>query len=431
MRGEIITIGNELLTGLVTDTNAAHIAGEFFAVGIETAFLTTVGDTEEDIADALIRAAGRARVVVVTGGLGPTPDDITSRAAARAFGRSLVLDPDAFEHIKQRYLKRNMPIGPSVERQALIPRGARIIINPVGSAPGFMVEYQEALLFFIPGVPEEMTVMMAQGIVPVIEETLTGHIFAARKILRIFGLTESQVYERVKPVLTEIGPVFVGFLPVYPENKISLISRSEVSSARAFDALDGAEQRIRETLDEYIFGENDDTLERVVGRLLERAGMTLAVAESCTGGLLAQRITSIPGSSNYFVRGVVSYSNEAKIRYLGVDQKLIEDHGAVSDEVARAMAMGVKDGAAGVRPVDIGVAITGIAGPSGGSEEKPTGTVFVALAHEDGGEETVTECKSYRFYGDRDRVRLISSQVALEWIRRYILSRAESPGDSE
>lgn len=426
-----MTIGNELLTGLVTDTNAAHLAGELFAVGIETAFLTTVGDAEEDIADALIRASGRARVVVVTGGLGPTPDDITSRAAARAFGRSLVLDPDAFEHIKQRYLKRNMAIGPSVERQALIPRGARIITNPVGSAPGFMVEHQAALLFFIPGVPEEMAVMMAQGIIPIIEETQTGHIFTARKILRIFGLTESQVYERVKPVLSEIGPVSVGFLPVYPENKISLISRSEISSARAFEALDVAEQRIRETLDEYIFGENDDTLERVAGRLLERAGMTLAVAESCTGGLLAQRITSIPGSSNYFVRGVVSYSNEAKIRYLGVNQKLIENHGAVSDEVARAMAVGVKDGAAGGKPVDIGVAITGIAGPSGGSEEKPTGTVFVALAHEDGGGKTVTECKSYRFYGDRDRVRLISSQVALEWIRRYVLSKAESPGNSE
>ena len=430
MRGEIVSIGNELLSGLVTDTNAAHLAGELFAVGIETAFLTTVGDTEEDIADALIRAAGRAKVVVVTGGLGPTPDDITSRAAARAFGRSLVLDSDAFEHIKQRYLNRNMPIGPTAERQALIPRGARMITNPVGSAPGFTVEHQEALFFFIPGVPEEMAVMMAQGIVPVIKEELTGHISVARKILRIFGLTESQVYERVKPVLPEIGPVSVGFLPVYPENRISLISRSEVSSAHAFDALDAAEQRIRETLDEYIFGENDDTLERVVGRLLDREGMTLAVAESCTGGLLAQRITSIPGSSDYFVRGVVSYSNEAKSRYLGVEPKLIEDHGAVSDEVARAMAMGVKDGATCGGPVNIGVAITGIAGPSGGSEEKPTGTVFVALAHEDGGGETVTECKSYRFTGDRDRVRLISSQVALEWIRRYMLSKSESSRNS-
>ena len=430
MRGEIVTIGNELLTGLVTDTNAAHLARELFAVGIETAFLTTVGDAEEDIADALNRAAERARVVVVTGGLGPTPDDITSRAAARAFGRSLVLDPDAFEHIKQRYLKRNIPLGPSVERQALIPRGAHIITNTVGSAPGFMVEHREALLFFIPGVPEEMAVMMAQGVVPVIEEKLTEHISVARKMLRIFGLTESQVYERVRPVLSDIDQVSIGFLPVFPENRISLISRSEVSPARAYEALDAAEQQIRNALDEHIFGENDDTLERVVGRLLERGGMTLAVAESCTGGLLAQRITSVPGSSRYFVRGVVSYSNEAKSRYLGVEPKLIEDHGAVSDEVARAMATGVKDGAEGCEPVDIGIAITGIAGPSGGSEEKPTGTVFVALAHEDGGGETVTECKNYRFTGDRDRVRLISSQVALEWIRRYMLSKVESPRDS-
>ena len=430
MRGEIVTIGNELLTGLVTDTNAAHLAGELFAVGIETAFLTTVGDTEEDIADALIRAAGRAKVVVVTGGLGPTPDDITSRAAARAFGRSLVLDPDAFEHIKQRYLKRNMPVGPTAERQALIPRGARIIKNPVGSAPGFVVEHQEALFFFIPGVPEEMAVMMAQGIAPVIEETLTGHISVARKVLKIFGLTESQVYERVRPVLAEIGPVSIGFLPVYPENRISLISRSELSSSRAYEALENAEQRIRGLLGEYVFGENDDTLEQVVGRLLERKGMTLAVAESCTGGLLAQRITSIPGSSGYFVRGVVSYSNEAKNGYLGVEPNLIENYGAVSEEVARAMAVGVKDGAAGGEPVDIGIAITGIAGPTGGSEQKPTGTVFVALAHEDGGVDTVTECKNYRFYGDRDRVRLISSQVALEWIRRYMLSRSEPSEDS-
>ena len=174
----------------------------------------------------------------------------------------------------------------------------------------------------------------------------------------------------------------------------------------------------------------DDTLEQVVGRLLERKGMTLAVAESCTGGLLAQRITSIPGSSGYFVRGVVSYSNAAKTGYLGVEPKLIESHGAVSEEVARAMAVGVKDGAAGGEPVDIGIAITGIAGPTGGSEQKPTGTVFVALAHEDGGVDTVTECKNYRFYGDRDRVRLISSQVALEWIRRYVLSKSELSGNT-
>jgi nicotinamide-nucleotide amidase len=430
VRGEIVTIGNELLTGLVTDTNAAHIARELFAVGIETAFLTTVGDTEEDIADALIRAAGRARAVVVTGGLGPTPDDITSRAAARAFGRSLVLDSDAFEHIKARYLKRNMPVGPTAERQALVPRGARIIENSVGSAPGFMVEHEEALFFFIPGVPEEMAVMTAQGIVPIIRERLTGHISVARKILKIFGLTESQVYERVRPILSEIGSVTVGFLPVYPENRISLVSRSEVSSARAYEALDTAEGLIRERLDEYIFGEDDDSLERVVGRLLDRAGMTLAVAESCTGGFLAQRITSIPGSSGYFVRGVVSYSNEAKSRYLGVDPVLIEKHGAVSDEAARAMAAGVREGAAGGGPVDIGVAVTGIAGPTGGTEQKPVGTVFVALAHTDGGGKTVTECKSYRFMGDRDRVRLISSQVALEWIRRYMLSRGELPADS-
>jgi nicotinamide-nucleotide amidase len=252
----------------------------------------------------------------------------------------------------------------------------------------------------------------------------------ARKILKIFGLTESQVYERVRPILSEIGSVTVGFLPVYPENRISLVSRSEVSSARAYEALDTAEGLIRERLDEYIFGEDDDSLERVVGRLLDRAGMTLAVAESCTGGFLAQRITSIPGSSGYFVRGVVSYSNEAKSRYLGVDPVLIEKHGAVSDEAARAMAAGVREGAAGGGPVDIGVAVTGIAGPTGGTEEKPVGTVFVALAHTDGGGETVTECKSYRFMGDRDRVRLISSQVALEWIRRYMLSRGELPADS-
>jgi nicotinamide-nucleotide amidase len=430
VRGEIVTIGNELLTGLVTDTNTAYIAGELFAVGIETAFLTTVGDVEDDIADALVRAAERARVVVVTGGLGPTPDDITSRAAARAFGKSLVLDPEAFEHIKKRYRKRNMPVGPTAERQALIPRGARIIGNPVGSAPGFVIEHNDALLFFIPGVPEEMAVMTAQGIAPIIHERLTGHIFTARKVLKVFGLTESQVYERLKPVLPDLGPVAVGFLPVYPENRISLISRSEASSAGAYKALEAAENKIRDILDEFIFGENDETLEQVVGRLLDRAGMTLAVAESCTGGLLAQRITSIPGSSGYFIRGVVSYSNEAKSRYLNVAPDLIEEHGAVSDETARAMARGVKDDAAGGDPVDIGVAVTGIAGPSGGSEEKPVGTVFVALAHDDGGGETVTECKSYRFIGDRDRVRLISSQVALEWIRRYILSTRDSSPDA-
>ena len=425
MRGEIVTIGNELISGLVTDTNSPYIAERLMFLGVEPLFITSVGDDELAIEDALMRAINRAEVVIVTGGLGPTPDDITSRAAAKAMGKRLMLSPEALEHIKKRYEKRGLNPDSHAERQALIPQGARVIINPVGTAPGFYMSHKGKHLFFIPGVPKEMKVLMDQGVVPIITDEIPRDVFSARKVLKIFGLTESQVYERVKDISYDTEKVKIGFLPIFPENHLSITVRTETSIADAEKILDRVEEPMRKVLGDVVFGEDDDTLERVVARLLKSSGRTVSVAESLTGGLLAERLTNIPGSSDYFGMGVVTYSDESKSELIAVDKRLISEFGAVSAEVAEAMAIGIKR----VSKADIGVSLTGIAGPTGGSEKKPVGTVYIALAYDDG-EKVSVRSHRYTFFGDRERIRRISSEMGLEWIRRYLIDEAQKGGAS-
>jgi nicotinamide-nucleotide amidase len=420
LRGEIVTVGNELICGLVTDTNSPYIAERLMSLGVEPLFITSVGDDEWAIEDALLRAIGRAEVVIVTGGLGPTPDDITSRAAAKSMGKRLMLSPEALEHIKKRYKRWGINPDSRAERQALIPQGARIIINPVGTAPGFYMSHKGKHLFFIPGVPKEMKVIMDQGVLPIIADEIPQDVFSARKVLKIFGLTESQVYEKVKDVRYDTERVKLGFLPVFPENHLSVTVRTNSSVADAQKILDHVEESMRDALGDAVFGEDEDTLEKVVARLLKSKEKTIAVAESLTGGLLAERLTNIPGSSNYFERGIVTYSDESKVSLLGVDKKLISDFGAVSAQVAEAMAIGIKR----ISGTDIGVSTTGIAGPGGGSDNKPVGTVFIALAYDDGGKVSVRSHR-YGFFGDRDRIRQISSEMGLEWIRRYLMDEGE------
>ncbi len=422
MKGEIITIGNELLSGLVTDTNSTFIAERLSSFGIEPLYITTVGDDESRIGQSLKAAVLRADVIVVTGGLGPTPDDITSKAIAKALEKRLVLFPEALDQIEIKLKKRGIKLGPGSERQALLPKGSTIIKNPVGTAPGYKISQDGKFIFVLPGVPKEMKVMIDQGVLPILGEESKQKIFVAKKVLKVFGLTESQVYERVKNISYNKKLMQVGFLPVFPENFITITARVEDSMESAEGLVRGVEEKMRGVLGERVFGEDDETLEMVVAGMLITKGLKLAVSESCSGGLLSKRLTDLPGSSTYFERGVVSYSNEAKSSLIGVDQTLIQTKGAVSADVAEAMAMGIKRGA----KTDIGVSITGIAGPSGGTEEKPVGTVFIALAfNEDRSsnhkKEEIVISQGYAFPGDRESIRLISSEMALEWIRRYLL----------
>ncbi len=424
MKGEIITIGNELLSGLVVDTNRSYIAGRLMAAGVLPSFMTTVGDDEEDIADAVTRAASRARVIVVTGGLGPTPDDITSKSIAKALEKRLVLDPCAEQQIRDRYKKRGMNPPGDASRQALIPQGGRVVVNPIGTAPGYYLVAGDTILFVLPGVPEEMRVMVDQGVLPILEGERYAGAYIVRKILRIFGLTESQVNERVKDVPYDGRRVTVGFLPVFPENHLTITAHSSVSRRDAEEAAQETARAMREALDDRVFGQDDQTLESVVGGMLIGRGCTVATAESCTGGLLSQRLTTIPGSSSYFLRGVVTYSNDSKTSLLGVDPAAIRDFGAVSDAVALAMARGIKESSS----ADLGISITGIAGPSGGTKEKPVGTVFIGMAFDDGSTLSARS-HGYRFYGDRNRIRLIASEMALEWIRRYLMRGPSKNGE--
>jgi len=424
VKGEIITVGNELLSGLVVDTNRTYIAGRLMTAGVMSAFMTTIGDDEDAIADAVRRALSRAVVVVVTGGLGPTPDDITSKCVAKALERRLVLSPEAEQQIRERYKKRGINMPADAGRQALVPHGARIIVNPVGTAPGYYLVIRDRIVFVLPGVPEEMRVMVDQGVLPILETQLKADAFIVRRILRIFGLTESQVNERVRDVPYDDSQVTIGFLPIFPENHLTITAGSSVSRQDAEKIADETAKAMRAVLDDRVFGQDDQTLESVVGGMLINRGCTVAVAESCTGGLLAQRLTAIPGSSSYFVRGVVTYSNESKTDLLGVDPEMISRLGAVSDAVASAMARGIKESSS----ADLGISITGIAGPSGGTREKPVGTVFIGMAFDEAGGLSVRS-HGYRFHGDRARIRLISSEMALEWIRRYLIRGPSKDGE--
>ncbi len=424
MKGEILTIGNELLSGLVVDTNRSYVAGRLMTTGVLPSFMTTVGDDEGDIADAVTRAVGRADVIVVTGGLGPTPDDITSKSVAKALGKRLVLSPEAEQQIKERYRKRGMNPPADANRQALFPHGGRIIANPVGTAPGYFLTAGDRMIFVLPGVPEEMRVMVDQGILPILETQGRADVYIVRKILRIFGLTESQVNERVKDVPYDRRGVTIGFLPVFPENHLTVTARSSVSRQDAEETARETARSMRTALDDRVFGEDDQTLEATVAGMLITKGSTVATAESCTGGLLAQRLTAVAGSSSYFLRGVVSYSNESKTDLLGVDPGLIARFGAVSGEVASAMAQGIRKSSS----ADLGISITGIAGPSGGTKEKPVGTVFIGMAFDESGTPSVRS-HGYRFHGDRGRIRLISSEMALDWIRRYLVKGSPENGE--
>lgn len=410
MRAEIIATGTELLSGGIVETNSLRISEMLMQSGIETAFKTVVGDDEKDMEDALRIAIKRTDAVIITGGLGPTEDDITRKVIARVFKRRLVLNEDALAAIKEKFTRRGRGYQTVSDRQALIPAGARLLLNPVGIAPGFFFEENGMFIAALPGVPKELEAIAAEGLSQAISERFGGRMFIRRRTLRTCGVSEPKVNEAVGALLKKSNPV-IG-LTAKETGVDVIITARESSPERAQSLIDRAESSIREKLGDAIYGIEGQNMEEIVGALLKQRRLTLSVAESCTGGMIAGRITNVSGSSEYFERGVVVYSNGSKTGLLGVPNEMMEQSGAVSREVAEAMARGVRQSA----KTDLGLAVTGIAGPGGGSVEKPVGLVFIALASSSG-----VKVDEHSFFGDREQVRIRASQASLDMVRRHLI----------
>jgi nicotinamide-nucleotide amidase len=441
LKAEVLTIGDELLRGEIVDSNKSFLSQRLLTLDIETRFHASVLDDRADMADAFRRAASRSAVVLVSGGLGPTRDDLTIEVLAETFGRKLVLDPASLEAIRAFFARFGREMAEINAKQAWFPEGAEVLPNPIGTAPGTMLEVSVAraaleaqpaqraegersqqlgrtLFFCMPGVPRELYKMMDEQVLPRIAARRRVTSFARAALLRTFGIGESNLDERLRDLELPLG-VELGFRTNFPDNYVRPVARA-ASEVEAQAKLERACAAIRARLGALVYGEGEEeTLEAVVGRMLAERGKTVAAAESCTGGMIAELLTAVPGSSAYFRGGVVAYSNAAKGALLGVPDELLDRHGAVSEPVARAMAEGAR-----LRfGVDYAVATTGIAGPGGGTTPddpagfaKPVGLVYVSLAEAAG-----TETRELVFAFDRERNRRVTAQVALDWVRRRLL----------
>jgi nicotinamide-nucleotide amidase len=410
LTAEIIAVGSELLTPFRTDTNSLWLTDRLNSVGIEVKLKTIVGDDDARLEETIRDALKRSGVVVLTGGLGPTEDDITRKIAARALGRRLSLDERVLEEIRAKFMRWGRKMPEINARQAMVMEGASVLPNPNGSAPGMYLEHDSRVVVLLPGPPREMKPMFDDHVLPKLASR-AGGVSVARRVLRVAGLGESAVDERIAPVYTQYKNPQTTILFTNTDIEIHLTAQGKTEQDAEL-LLDGLSGQLEERLGDAVFAFRGETMEQVVGLRLAVGGFNLAVAESCTGGLIAHRLTEVPGSSSYFMEGVVTYSNEAKTRLLGVPAELIERHGAVSAEVAEAMAEGVKRRAA----TDFGLAVTGVAGPGGGTEEKPVGLVYVALS-----DDAHTEHRRIMLPGDRHLIRWRASQAALDLLRRRLI----------
>ncbi|MBW1679383.1 MAG: competence/damage-inducible protein A [Deltaproteobacteria bacterium] len=413
LRGEIIAIGDELITGVQIDTNGPYLAERLLSRGISVQRVISVGDNAEAIAHALKEGMERAELVLVTGGLGPTSDDITTEVAARVLKRKLQLYPEVWEHIKKMIVSFGLEITNGQKKQAYLPEGADLIPNPIGTAPGYLVKEESSLLIFLPGVPREMQAMTENTILPRLEKEGKDRLHYQSRTLMVFGISESKADELLRSIPQKQNDIQIAFLPHFPEIRVR-ITVNTLSGQEADEKLMDWEKEIKKRLGPYVFGVDGESMEGVVGDLLRKEKFTIAVAESCTGGLIGHRLTNIPGSSDYVERVVVAYSNQAKVDLLKVPERIIQSHGAVSEPTARFMAEGVRD----LAGTNLGLSTTGIAGPGGDSPEKPVGTVFISLTD---GKETWT--RAYHFPGDRHQIKVMTSQVALNQVRRYFLKK--------
>lgn len=405
LTAEILVVGTELLEGKTPERNSRFLSSQLVNLGITLRRITLLGDETREIKEALQMAKGRSQLVFVTGGLGVTLDDVTHEAISEAFGLKLVKNESCLRRLEEKFKEYHLPWGKTDEKFALLPEGAEVLPNPLGVC-GFKLSLDDTDFFFLPGVPEEVEAIFKEGILPYLKGRGSGSVIT--RTYKCFGLTEGKLLELISDIK---GPFDISYFPVFPEVHLELTVRSK-SQKEAEEVVEHYHSILTQRLGLFLFGTDSDTMESVVGKLLRERGLTLSTAESCTGGLIAHRLTEVPGSSEYFLGGIVSYSNQSKIRDLFVSEETIEKRGPVSPECAREMAQGVRRrfGAS------LGLATTGIAGPTGGSEETPVGTVFIAWSAE-----REEEVKRYRFFGSRSQIKLMASEVALDRIRRFLL----------
>ena len=400
MNAALITIGNELLSGFTVNTNASWIGLELGKIGIEITVHHTIQDNKRDIIFELEKLSKKASAVIVTGGLGPTHDDVTASAFYSYFDDSPVFDEEYWNDLTDRFSKINYKI-PDVNRnQAMKPQKGEVIQNELGSARGLYFKKGGCHIFALPGVPKEMKAMINNSVIPILKDQVTNPLIT--RTIRTTGIPESALAEKInEKIKIDYSQCSVAFLPKLTGVDIRL-------SCRNIKIIQDIEEILTPVIEKYVYGYDNVSLEEVVGNRLRELGLTLATAESCTGGLLGHRITGVSGSSDYYLGGVVSYNNKAKMELLGVKKQTLEKFGSVSEETVREMAQGVKS----LFKTDLGISISGIAGPTGGSPEKPVGLIYIGLSSEK--EVTI---KKFNFFRDRDSNKRISSQVALNMIR--------------
>jgi nicotinamide-nucleotide amidase len=411
MTAEIISIGDELLIGQIVNTNAAWMSRQLNQAGVQIRYVSVVGDDAADINRSLDLALSRADVVLLTGGLGPTHDDITKKVVAEFFeSAEMVSDEKVLEHVRALFRRRNLHMTPVNAAQALVPKKATVLWNDLGTAPGLLFERDGRYCFVMPGVPVEMQHLMSERVLPFLKAR-AHHSVIRHRTIRTYGIAESLLFEKLSPIAELEQHGKIAFLPTYSGVDVR-ISVYATQDAEAEQRIRIAEEMILARAGQHVYGFDDDTMEAVIGRLLVEKKATLAIAESCTGGLLSHRITNVSGSSQYFDRGDITYSNTAKVQMLGVPEEILIQHGAVGEACAKAMADGVRRASG----TTYGLSTTGIAGPTGGSEEKPVGLVWVGVA-------TPTQVFAQKMIFSQDRMvnKERFSQMALNLLYRELI----------
>ena len=410
IRVEIIAVGSELLSPFFQDTNSLYLTGRLNDLGMAVSFKSVVGDVWDDLVESFITAKSRAQIIFVMGGLGPTEDDITREALASALGKDLIFKKDILKKIENRFKRRGFAMSPVNKKQAYIIDGAEVMANNNGTAPGLWLEKEGQIIALLPGPPHELKPMFEEEIWPRLQGFKSQAL--ERRVLKIAGLTESKIETLISDLYPENPSINITPLAYPGQIELHLTSTGIRSSREVKSLIGRLELAIRERLGDNIFSSSDEELEAVVGAMLQKHNRTLAVAESCTGGFLGHRITNVSGSSAHFLCGLQVYSNDSKEKLLQIPPEILITHGAVSEEVAQAMAINVTK----VSGADFGLSITGIAGPTGGSDEKPVGLVYTGLAWDDG-----VKVLRNVFLGNRSAVKFQSSQKALDMLRRHLL----------
>ena len=413
MIAEIIATGEEIRSGALVDSNSAYIAAKLQENGIAVTRHTSVGDDLDLLAAAFKEIGSRADIAVVTGGLGPTSDDLTSEAAAKAAGAKLVLNRSALQSVEDFFKARKRKMNAASQKQAWLPDGAKCLPNPVGTAPGFHFKIGKCLFFFLPGVPQEMRRLLSDKVLPKLKSRFGSnrHSYSVRTF-SVFGLTESQAFERLAGLEKTYSHISLGLQVKFPEIRVKLYARGH-DVRLMHEELEAASQRVTEKMGHNVFSANGNPMEETVGRLLMKNNATLALAESCTGGLIANMLTDVSGSSEYFMFSAVTYSNQAKIDFLNVSENTLQIHGAVHEETAREMAFGTRQ----LAGTTYGLATSGIAGPSGGTQEKPVGTVCIGLATPHGS----IGHRFHFWFGSRSMHKQVFAVAALDVLRRELL----------